>query len=352
MKIFFIVTGIGYGEATREHAVINAFLKKDPKTEILIAAYDCSYEYFKGKFNLVKITGYKFPFKKMKFKLFNFLAKNYFLPLAWFASILKIKKIVKKFNPDIIISDFEPIGPLLAKLTRKKCVMVFGFDPVLYKRFRKKTKALSLQAKYLEKTYATADYIIIPSFFNSKKDKKYFHVNPIVRKRPDEVADKAKLMKKLKLKKEPILVMLGGSGFGEILIKKINAVADKFDENFIVFGNVKFKPKRNIKCLGVKTNFFEYLKVSKCVITLAGHLTLSECLVFGKPMLIFPIQNHVEQLLNAFSLERFAVVKYDLNDMEDSIKRFLVNFNKMKKQMPQIKSNGASQIVDIIYSFV
>ena len=73
MKILFVVTGIGYGDAIREHAIIKAILKKKPKTEIKIAAYDNSYNYFKGKFPTINIKSYKLPGESMKFKTYLFL---------------------------------------------------------------------------------------------------------------------------------------------------------------------------------------------------------------------------------------------------------------------------------------
>ena len=113
MKILFIVTGVGYGDAKREHANIEAFLKKDPKTEIMVAGYDNSYKYFKDKYKTIEIKGYKFSDKALKFSVPSFIWRNYKLPFFWAASTFKLRKKVREFNPDIIISDFEPIGIML-----------------------------------------------------------------------------------------------------------------------------------------------------------------------------------------------------------------------------------------------
>ncbi len=61
MKILFVVSGIGYGDATREHANILALKKKYPQARIMVAGYDNSYEYFQKKYPTIRIRGYKLP---------------------------------------------------------------------------------------------------------------------------------------------------------------------------------------------------------------------------------------------------------------------------------------------------
>ncbi len=351
MKILFIVTGIGYGDAKREHAVINEFLKRDPNTKVKIACYNKSYEYFKNKFPVIKITGYKITGKKMKFKAGKFLLRNYFLPFSWIYYTGKLKKEVKKFNPDIIISDFEPIGSALALLIGKKCVFIFGYNPELFEEIPNKTGVTYFESKYIEKIYGTSKHVIIPTFF-PKKSRKYHFIDPILFKKPSELPNKKTLMKKLNLEKAPILVMLGGSLFGKILAKKISNVASHLpDEDFIIFGSkLRVKKRKNITYYKFKENYLEYLKVSKAVITLAGQLTLTESLAFKKPMMVFPIKNHIEQLQNAHILRNNAYIKYDLSNMRKDICNFINNLNKIKQL--NIKTNGARQVVDYVYKLI
>ena len=96
------------------------------------------YEYFKDKYETVRIQGYKLPGKKMKINVGRFVLSNIFLPLFWFTSTLKVKLHEFNFTPDVIVSDFEPIGISLAGLLRKKCVIVFGYDPFLFEEYKKK----------------------------------------------------------------------------------------------------------------------------------------------------------------------------------------------------------------------
>lgn len=349
MRILFVVTGVGYGDATREHAIIEAFMKKDPDTEVMIACYDNSYEYFKNKYPVIEIKGYKFTEKALKFSVPSFIWKNYKLPFFWVGSTWKLRKKVKEFSPDLIVSDFEPVGIMLSKLIKKKCVVIFGYDPEEFKQFPYKNEKIKVEAKYFNTLYKSSDAVIIPSLLGKKSNSAYYSVDPIIRIKPEGLAPKEELMQKLKLKEEPVLIMLGGSTFGNILVDKITKFSHLFREEFIMFGSkINSVAQKDITYYPYKENIFEYLKVSKAVITLAGHLTLSECLAFKKPMMVFPIKDHVEQMLNAYALENIAYVRYDLKDLRKNIKSFLSKLSILKSKMPKVKFDGAEQVVKII----
>jgi len=351
MRILFTVTGVGYGDATREHANIDAFLKKDPGTKVMVAGYDNSYKYFKNKYPTVEIKGYKFTEKELKFSVPRFAWKNYKLPYVWMRDALKLKKKVKEFDPDIIISDFEPVGILLSKMIKKKGVFVFAYNPKTFKKYPKKTPKTRLQARYFNSLYKAADAVIIPTLLGQKPmvEKKYYSVNPILRTKPSDLPPKDELMEKLGLEKEPVLIMLGGSTFGNILANKIMHFAHLFNEDFIMFGSrIKGISRKNVKYYPFKENVLEYLKVSKAVITLGGHLSLTECLAFKKPAMVFPIKEHVEQMLNAYNLEKVYDIHYSLENLRKNIQTFLRNLDSIKGKIPNIDFNGSEQIVDII----
>ena len=354
MKILFFISGIGYGDSTREHAIIEELLKKDKKTEILILGYDTSYDYFKDKFNTVKMRSYKFYGYNLKFKLLPFFMLNSITPFLWLINAFKIKKLIKKFDADLIISDFEPIAGYLAKLIKKKCILVLAYDPETYKKFPNKNFSINIQASIINKIYESKNLskVIISLFGKKKSYLKYNYVNPIIRTQPNELPQEKTLMKKLGLKKEPILIMLGGSDFGLTLANKVFRITDRFKEDFIVFGYSTEFSRENITVFKFKENFLEYLKVCKGIITLAGYNTLAESIVYKKPMLVFPIKNHFEQELNAFAVKDFALIGSE--NIENSIKKFLKELPILQAKMNKlnVKGTGASEAADIVLKAV
>ncbi|RME55139.1 hypothetical protein D6777_01465 [Candidatus Woesearchaeota archaeon] len=357
MKILFVVTGVGLGDSVRVETIIKKFKKINPKIKVLVAGYANSYHYFKDKYPTINIAGYIMPGKSMKFKFMPFILRNFLLPIYWMFFALRLKQAVKKFKPDIVVSDFEPTGAMLAKLVNKKCVMMFGFDPVLYKEYEKKNKVstvMKLQAKYLEKNYSLGDYTIIPTILGKKRHSMvYNYVNPIVRE--EKLKSDKVLMKELKLKKKPIVVMVGGSNYGLRLLKKLRNVARYFpDEEFIAFGTKKkIGNMENFVHYNYKSDVMKYMKVAKAVVTLAGEITLTEALALKKPMLIYPINNHVEQVLNAYSLRNVALTRSNVNSLKKDVEELLKNVDKLSRkiQVLKIKTNGSEEVVTLLQMF-
>ncbi|MBI4447696.1 hypothetical protein HY643_01835 [Candidatus Woesearchaeota archaeon] len=363
MKILFVITGVGLGDATREEANIKAFLKRKPSTKILVCGYGNSYDYFKNKFPTIKIHGYQIPGKSLRFRVIPFLLKNYLLPLFWFFETLKLKRKVRGFNPDVIISDFEPIGVTLAKLLHKKCVVIFGYDPAQFEAYTKThnvSKKILLESKFFEKIYNQANMVIIPTLLGGeKKSLLYNYIHPIIRVSPEKMPSEKILIKKLGLKKKPIIVMLGGSNFGIKLAQHIEQVAKKFpDEQFLIFGSqttIKTSAP-NVAHKKFVPNFLEYLKVCNGVVTLAGQKTLTESIVFKKPMLVFPIEEHIEQLMNAYSVKDVAVVSKYVDEiyLEKVLKYFLEKRGTMAAKLMELKveADGSEQVVDLVYNIL
>ncbi|MDP3728064.1 MAG: glycosyltransferase family protein [bacterium] len=358
MKILFVVSGIGYGDATREHANILALKKKYPKASIMIAGYDNSYDYFQKKYPTIKIRGYKLPGKSMKINVWSFGLRNLLLPAFWFLGTLKVRLQAFNFIPDIVVSDFEPIGISLARVLRKKCIVVFGFDPLLYKEYAK-THAVNykmkIEAAYFERVYNEADLVLIPTFKkNPEKHLIYTYIDPVIRETPEQLPSELVLMKQLHLKKKPFVVMLGGSEFGTKLAVHINKIACAFPkESFLIFGgDLRLKFAKNVSYIKYTPDFLKYLKVSKGVITLAGQKTLTEALVFKKPILCFPIQDHIEQILNAYALQDFILVSHtsSLKGVHFALGEFIrdLDFYQKKIQKRTFHAHGSEEFVRLL----
>ncbi len=340
MKILFVITGFGYGDTMRMKAIINELRQKVKDFRIMILGYEHSYNYFHKKYLTLKMGGYSFPDKGLEFKPTPFIARNLLLPAKWASTWLEHKNVITRFDPDFIISDFEPLGIIIGKKISKPIISVFAYDPELYKNYPKKTMSLNLQAKYLETLYKSSTEVFIPSFTKYGNHGHYHYIPPIVKRDEKALADDKALMKKLGLKKKPILVMLGGSNYGIKLAEKIRKNIPKHNEDFIFFGAKKQLPTHHYL---FKYNFLEYLKVSKALITLGGNLTLAEALTFKKPTLAFPIKDHVEQLLNVYALKD-TIMEGDPETPEKSVATFLRKLDHYTEQMKKtnINTNGAS----------
>ena len=203
----------------------------------------------------------------------------------------------------------------------------------------------------MEKLYNNkyADKVIIPKLLGGRSKKgKYYYTNPIVRELPEE--SEKELLRELGLEKKPIVVMLGGSEFGELISYKIKRLAKRLDEKFIIFGGKRKVKGRNIEHFLFDKRALKYIKVSKGIITLAGQKTITEGIVLKKPMLIFPINNHVEQLLNAYELRKLAMVKYNTKDFKKGVLNFIRKLPKLQERMNKFRvdASGAEEVAKIV----
>src|SRR3989344_1099904 len=361
MKFLFIITGIGLGHSIREAAIISEIKKQDKNAEIVIAGFSTSYNYFKDKYPTAKIYGHNFPEDSFTINPLKALISNALYPIYSYLDIKKLTIIIKEYEPDRVIVDIQPVGMMAAKRCKRKTIAVYNVDPeewLFYTKYIENSWINKLQAKiiynFISSTYSKADTVIIPSVKRHNLKGKICFVHPIIRTSPEELPSESILMKKLGLKKPPIVVMLGGSKFGFTIARKIAKLAKTFDEDFIFFGYKEFKDN-NVTSFRFKENFLEYLKVSKAAIILSGHNAPSEAMVYKKPTLIFPFKNYIEHYINVHRLEDLALIKHISNSVkEKELKEYIQELlgkldlfeNNIRKS--QIQSNGTKEAVKLI----
>ena len=359
MRLLFVITGIGLGHTIREAAIIDEILKQRPDTRIVIAGFKNSYRYFKGKYPVLKLKGHKFPEDSFTINRLKLLVMNLPYPL-WAAQDKRaLRKLIEEFRPNKIISDLQPVGITMAREFNIPSVAIYNVDLQSLEQFYTQLSFLNkIQSKiifhYVRKTYALADTVIIPRIRLQESNGKIKNVHPIIRALPSEFPQASAVMKKLKLKQPPILVMLGGSKFGYRIAEKLITIAKKFDEQFVIFGYKNFKEK-NITSFTFKENFLEYLKAAKACILLSGHTALAECVVYKKPSLVFPFKNYIEHYLNVHELQECILTKYiddtiTEKDLESYIRELLLKSKALEKKLQHLRFpiNGAQEAAKVI----
>lgn len=355
MKYLFVITGIGFGHLMREEAVIRELLKRDKDAEIKIATYGLALNYFKKRFPLTEIIGQKFPDTKSEIDATKVIFSNLFYPFQYLGNIAKIKDLIKKFRPDVVICDAEPEGIAAAKKTNTKSVYIYNLD-LRHVKFNQNFGLYTyIIKKAVSYSYKNATSTIIPVLTQpTQREGTLNYVNPIIRDLPSALPLEQKLMKEFGFTKKPILITIGGARFGLKLVKYVINVASNYDEQFIVFGvNTKAKSD-NVTILPFQPNFLEYLKASKALISLAGHCTLSEVLVYKKPSLIFPIPYYLEQYQNSYLMNDYCI-KGNLEELgliylRNKLNELIDNLGNLENALKSynLPKNGATESAEII----
>jgi len=157
-----------------------------------------------------------------------------------------------------------------------------------------------------------------------------------------------------------VLVLLGGHSFRLPIFEGILKIADRFpDINFLIF--TKFKSNRvpgNVKVLEFAEDISSYMQAAEMIITQAGHSTAMEVLTLGKPALVIPDKDQVEQENNAARMKELGMCEtldYASLDAESLFEKISVllndtRFREKARQYSEMakKMNGPQKAADII----
>jgi beta-1,4-N-acetylglucosaminyltransferase len=118
----------------------------------------------------------------------------------------------------------------------------------------------------------------------------------------------------------------------ERLIKKIDEIAGKIDEEVVAqIGSTKYEPKNMtyFSFMEDEEKFLEIYKKARIIITHAGVGNLFKIHSFQKPVIIVPrlkkfnehVDDHQLDITEILKNEEEAVVVYDIEDLEDALKK-------------------------------
>ena len=334
--LLFCCAGLGMGNASRTTAVIEEIEKtfiyeQNRPTEIIIATWGAGLNFFQQyvKNSNIKIT-------LIPLKSYN----SWFLyPFIYIINSIIIQRILFLYKPSISIIDsdyhFFPF-----KLNRVKLLSISQAPDVVQRaklnNYRPTNMREQLSFYFREKLDAKiqilmADKVIVPCFLidNTNFNKKIINIPLIVR---SEFQASTTLHSD-----EKIGILLSGSG-----IEK---------ENFL-----ELKKKYNFKILSPDQITDDFISHSKeldkfeIIFTQGGLSSISEVIARKKFLIVFPIKNHPEQIINALEVQRLGLgVKADISNLKN-FSNFLEFISSLKNQSKtqEITCNGANKMASII----
>jgi uncharacterized protein (TIGR00661 family) len=319
MKILYGVCGEGFGHGADASEVVRFLESKGH--EVVIITYDQGYELLKNQFKVVKVEGLHSIYEDgilnhKKTVVFN--AKNF---LKNIGKRKKLKKFMKAFNPDVCISDIEPIVPILSYFYKKPLISVsmvntFGnFKTPIPKGHLKHYLIARIVRRLIT---PKANHRIATSMLNSETPKKGFSlVSPVIRQE----------IKKLKPKEKNFVLVYLSKKSNHIL-----SVLNKINENFVIYG-YNLEMKKDNLTFKKRESFLEDLENCKAVISTAGFVLMSEAVYLKKPFFAFPLKGQFEQMFNALVLKENGFGEYSENPSIKEISKFLLNLKNYKRSL-------------------
>ncbi|MBU2523404.1 MAG: hypothetical protein KKE23_03900 [Nanoarchaeota archaeon] len=339
VRILYGVSGEGSGHATRSKVVIEHLQREH---EVKVITYGRGYSLLKDQFNAEEVYGFNLIYGR-KIKKGKTVMNNLTRLIKEFPETFRnIRRIMKTFKPDIIISDFEPISSLISFFSGIPLISIDNQHMLTNCKieYPKKYRNNFFLSNFIVKAYlARADYFLITSFYHPEiiqsKKEKTFLFPPILGKGV------------LKLKPGNgnfILAYLTGKEDNEIFneLKKIN-------EKVIIYGLNRDEKLGNIQLKKFSEKYFlNDLANCKFVIATAGLSLISEALHLKKPLLTIPIGDHFEQIANAYYLQKLGYGEFHEKLNEEKVLSFKQSIKNYKKKLEEYKREDNSKIFNKI----
>ncbi len=346
VKIWYSVFGEGMGHAMRSAPIIEHLLSK--KHKLIITAGDKAYPYLKEMFGEIvhKIHSAHFVIDNNEVNLtktFMNFVNNFKIETK--ENVLKIYNQIKRFGPEIVISDFEPVSHYFASILKIPVISIDNIQVI--------TKCeIKVDKKYLPIFYASQ--ILINSFelesdkyllcslkkFPTKKEN-VFLVPPILR---------TEVLRAKPFESKNVLVYQTSST-NQTLIELLKRIKN---QKFIFYGMNTSKKEGNVIFKKFSSSgFIKDLSECKAAILNGGFTGISEAVYMKKPVLIVPVKNQFEQIFNGETVKEMGIGDWHEELDENKINKFIKKISKYKgnlMKMPEWKNEELLNNLDDLIS--
>ncbi len=285
--------------------------------------------------------------------------KNFKTFSCFIKSSKKVKKLLKEFNPDVVIGFGGYVTGPVIKIAHK-----LGYKTFIHEQNSVAGKANLYLSRYSDKIGVS----FTSSMGSFPKNKTVFTGNPV-----SEEAIKKIPLKKSELgfsdnKKLVLFVMgsLGASKVNDILVKTMNSFSDKDYQVLFITGNKDYdkikdnKFPNNVKVIPYLDDMTRILKNTDLIVTRAGASTLSEIIALNVPSILIPspyvTNNHqyknAMDLVNAKASYMIEEKNLNKNIIVEKIDEIIFDTKKLEELKTNLNSlkieNSALKIYNII----
>ena len=363
MKVIIAAAGSG-GHINPGIAIANKIKEEQKDSEIIFIGTDRGLENDlvpRAGYGLKTIEAYGLS-KEISIENLKKIYKTY-------KGIGEAKKIVKEFNPDIVIGTGGYICGAVV-IAAKKC----NIPVLLHESNSFPGKAVQMLAK-------KADTILVS--FEEAKDKiknceNVVYTGTPVKVKKQNYSDlkRKEIIDSFDLTEEkPIVLIFGGSQgaqrINEAIIEIIKNQLNKdyqivwatgpkqFDiiKEILSNDNINIEKIKNMKIVPYIYNMEEVENIADIIVARSGAMTITEIANLGKPSILVPLPNvsNNHQMYNAKVLEKIGACKIITNDdlngniLNDTIKSIVLNKNLCKEMGENALKVSTSNVEDKIY---
>ena len=333
-RILYGLSGEGSGHSSRSKQMARHL--ESLGHEVWLASYDRGYRNLKDEFNVFEIEGLAIASADNKVSNIKTVTKNVKrLKKGWLRLRALRNEMFKIFEPEVVITDFEPMTAYLAHHYDIPLMTIDNQHRMRYMTYecppghqfdQKMTKSI------IRAMVPRPDLSLVTTFYEGQvTNDRTLLFPPILR---DEVIA-------MQPSDEGHILVYLTSGYDTLLSQLKNFT----HERFIVYGYDRRDQDANLTFkLPSKQGFLDDLASSQAVIATAGFTLISEALYLKKPYLAMPMEGQYEQQLNGFWLEQLGLGHNAPEINEDVIGAFLYRLPEFNCVLESHESKGNMKI--------
>ena len=345
MRILYGVVGEGMGHAMRSRVILDE-LVKEHQVQVVVSgrAYDYLQKRASEQLAVRKIWGYTLVYEDNEVDAFKTAARNLKGALTGVPENIKAYvEITERFEPEVVISDFETWSYLFSQRHGLPCISVDNMQIINRCELPPEitagcTRDFELTKAIVKAKVAGADHYHITTFFYPPVRKERTTLHPPIL-RPEILAARPE-------PGEHLLVYqtsTSNTALPEVLRRtgrecRIYGLRRDLKED-LVDGNLRYRPFSEAR-------FIDDLRTARGVIASAGFTLMGEAVYLHRPMLAVPVGGQFEQVLNARYLERegYGLCADELDD--ERLGAFLERIPDCERKLAAYTQDGNRDLLD------
>ena len=342
MRILYGVNGEGMGHATRSQVVVESLLERH---EVRVVASGAAHAYLSGVLpDVEEIMGAKFVMEDGEIRRWATVRRNV-ADAAGGApqSIRRWIEMTRAWRPDVVVTDFEPLAAIYARVSRAPLIAVDNIN--MLDRCKHDDEILdghredyAIARAVTRSMVPNAVRYIVTTFFRPPLAKNQtMLVPPILRSAIVAAApEEGDHLLVYSSGEENAMAALRASGIPCRVYGMRGGPAEGTTD-----ANLEFKPHSN-------EEFVEDLRTARGVVAGGGFSLMSEAVYLGKPMLAMPLFGQFEQALNSRYLERegYGVAATELTP--EVLDRFAAGLDGFRDRLSGYEQRGNEVALETI----
>jgi UDP:flavonoid glycosyltransferase YjiC (YdhE family) len=354
-RILFLVNGLGLGNSTRCHAIIERLLEQG--VDVSVVTSGNGLWYFEGRLDARRLHGIEALYYASRDGRLSvsgtLLALREFWRIAQ-RNAKRVEMVLDDFRPDAVLID----SVYTTEPMRRRGISIIALNNadvvhLSYRRFKDRPRSIRAQFYTIEEMdylfhRLRADLVLSPNLDATlpQVGGNVTRVGPIVRRGYEPSLGFGPVRR--------VLIMLSGSRFGTQVSLRDRAFPFHID----IVGretpkDIQLPP--NIVFYGRLRDNAEIANAADIVIVNGGFSAVSETFMMRKPMVVLPIPNHAEQWVNGRTIAHLGVgFMADEDSIEMAMMRAIDCADELRSAYGRLPPprDGATEAAEHILDFI